>query len=1192
MVGYGEPTFAAFYPNCRSVFGFHDEKYAENKPIFQGLQYDVIGWYSNPNQDYLKEFLEVFKREYLDSFAEPASLDELLEVIKDELQWKGVIFDDNGQSPDIICYSRLIFNPPPDYQGQAPLTPADITLAVGNTGTEALSAYLAQTINPSQKGIIEEQLEALQLSETLDSQNLDVGAKFQQMRHESGFDAVTAGIRWTIVLETQRGKAGEAPSESRLHLPERLLNQLADLNELQRTYNQNSGEIKSRRKQLFADWYKYMISAYPPEQSWDDYPDIDRVKYYVETEGLEPLQSLLDQTGEFSLVTDETGRLIVERAEETDNTLAFAIANGVNELITAINAYNLEIAAENNNNSPSKPSYRLETIADARYWQPTEPVLLMVGDEVKATQRYGFDSRLTEDGLLPCVTIPNKNGSDLINEGFETIIKHLDSLSAENTSIGINIWKEQPWNPFILQWLVELFPVSQLNNKTTENRKYGRGFLTANYSLKEQGVDLSPKSAYEVVQNPSNPNHIKTDRDSYIYSGFSLLTPYANFLLQERIETYLKKYNDESETMVNPVYQIISNYEQRLTNREPRDRQIENSIRKQIPVNFPQYSEAIAIDDDPYLSNLSNIQTLKVFFEENNLVNLPSPIFTAKEAQNRLKSLNCLSQSLGGLNEAMLMFKQTLQLEIDDPLGFTDYQDFTEAVKTAVAGENSSAPQPLDDFSPIRAGELGIIELSLIDSFGQVRSLNWDDRIITPEPLKTNEPERLLLPPRLVPPIRLNFRFLGADQGGTESFEDTPICGWIIPNNLNGSLNIHSNTGKALGAINTNGEWDYAPGNNTFEPNEIANLHLRKVVKQILRLSEVTQNSSEKFIDNFLITLNNALENIDPESFAQNQSLALLLGRPIAVVRASVNLELEGIPAINQDWHIFRQEMQQLIPLTQRNNDNFVNVDFPIRIGEYQQLNDGVIGYWKETVEPENEGGYGYENEIFYAQQSDSNESRYIETQFFNPNNIPGMSEESPINIMQSIASPGQQLTLLVDPRGCIHATSGILPSKVLTIPPEQYVDVLSSIEVTFLTSPIISERQKLNLPLPTEPEYDWSWLEKRGEQWSEIFTVAVIERSIFIANFPEENGETVWENLITQGWLRPLENETDKAEVIAKDKREILTDNLSNLDSIIETVIDLHKIKIDPVTTLANFSDSQEIREGWLVLRKVNQVE
>ena len=27
-VGYGEPTFAAFYPNCHSVLGFDDDEYS------------------------------------------------------------------------------------------------------------------------------------------------------------------------------------------------------------------------------------------------------------------------------------------------------------------------------------------------------------------------------------------------------------------------------------------------------------------------------------------------------------------------------------------------------------------------------------------------------------------------------------------------------------------------------------------------------------------------------------------------------------------------------------------------------------------------------------------------------------------------------------------------------------------------------------------------------------------------------------------------------------------------------------------------------------------------------------------------------------------------------------------------------------------------------------------------------------
>ena len=39
-VGYGEPTFAAFYPNCHSVFGFYDDYDRQPLPDLNGVQYD------------------------------------------------------------------------------------------------------------------------------------------------------------------------------------------------------------------------------------------------------------------------------------------------------------------------------------------------------------------------------------------------------------------------------------------------------------------------------------------------------------------------------------------------------------------------------------------------------------------------------------------------------------------------------------------------------------------------------------------------------------------------------------------------------------------------------------------------------------------------------------------------------------------------------------------------------------------------------------------------------------------------------------------------------------------------------------------------------------------------------------------------------------------------------------------------
>ncbi|MEG4144671.1 hypothetical protein [Microcoleus sp. Pol12B5] len=1316
-VGYGEPTFAAFYPHCRSVFGFHDSEFEDFTSIPANLQYDVIGWYSDSKQDYLSEFFEDFKTTFQKDFPKDALKPEdfidaieqelkwkfqvpyekdkndpqkdrqnFINAVKPQLEWTGDNFNQDSKTLQIICYSRLTFSSPIT---QNPIDDkVHIQLAVANTGTEALSAYLAETLdksqNKSQKVIIEEQLEALQFAESLETQQLDTGAKFQEIRHEAGFNGVLGGFLWKINLETKDSKSENQATPTKLSLPSEIASLLDQVNQKQQEYDCELAKINSRRRQLFSDWYKYMVSTYPPEDSWDNYPDIDAVKYYIEEKGLKPLEDKLNEIGKLKLFQNEAKKL--NRASGSGSFFTHELAGMINDLIGLIDSLNKQLQdkynkldKEEKEKTPYPPTYWIERVSSPRYWQPKEPVVLMVGEAVKASKRHGQDGRLNKDGLLECRIIKlDKTIPDLKTiEDFKPIFTEINNIASQQTEkIGFSIWNKQPWNPFLLEWLVELFPVANGSNKTSDNRNYSDDFLVQNYTLEANDVDLSPKSKQSLVEDVRD-NRIKTDSAPNIYSGFSILTPYANSLLQERIKEYLEKYGKDENYQ---VHQKLREYAKHLQNpKSIRDEEIEGYLRKNISKKYPQYEDIKNIEANPYLGKLENIEKLKKWYEEQKLITIPHPIDTATKAQAELKSLNCLSQALGGFNEALLMHKQTLQLGIQDPIGFEDYQTFTNAVAEAVEDEIKSAPQPLDDFSPIRSGEMRIIDLQLIDTFGQVRNLDWKEYVIKPESMKATEDYRIALPPRFVQPCRINFRWLSAnEQDNCESNDHpdtTPICGWILPNNLNKSLMIYDNQGQALGSINLNGEWDNAPGANQIDQEEtpnISNIHLQKLVKNLIKLGK---NDSEKdssgkiFLDEFNTCLNNALNNIDPENFAQHQSLALLMGRPIALVRASVNLELLGFPAINQDWNIFQKEMQHNISLEERDTDNFINVRFPIRIGEYQQLNDGVIGYWKEQKisKTEEKYNYEYENNIFYAQQSDSNESLYIETQDWDKSNNAEGVEEGAINIVQSISSPPQILTMLVDPRCTFHATSGILPSKAITIPSKHYTEALANIKVTFLTSPILTEISQIHLPLLNEPEYNWSWLEKRKDKWSEISTIPFIEKKTFIKylenRHPKLNYESCWQVLLTQNWLEPtqkaktadvvskdkrlkltgilegfddiieeifdlckitsdsvttpfieiiekeafikhLENrypwqvlltqkwlqQTQKAEtadVVSKDKRLKLTGILEGLDELIEEIFDLCKVAIDPVTTKAKFSSQQEIREGWLVLKK-----
>ncbi|REJ50662.1 MAG: hypothetical protein DWQ58_14945 [Microcystis aeruginosa TA09] len=1117
-VGYGEPTFAAFYPNCHSVFGFYDDYSPENT---DGLQYDVIAWYSDLEKDYFNQFIKSKSQ---------LTTQELIKAIQEEFKWD-IPVKSNEQIPQrMLCYARLKFASSTNTEREI-----SVEVAVGNTGTEALSAYLGQKIDNNSQSIIEDQLEALTLSSSLEHRQLDLTAKFEEARHEKGFNAVSSGTIWTITLgstNTTTANAEDAQAQSEVTLPDNIAPKLNQLNLSQQKYDCTFDEIESMRRQLFSDWYKYMLSAYPPQGSTAQYPDIDEVKYYIEEKGIEPLKAKLNDLENYEKLLNKSltqlqqaitqanitqcklkvsdildwEKLInqleqgttepIKRIKQLIPDLSSKIAGkNQGEIIAALNLIftknetepikrieqlipdlSSKIAGKNQGEIidalnliftkneeelvrcnrlllevsfpqlilKAPPPYTLKPIAGSRYWQPTEPVVLMAGEGVKPTIRHGQDGRLRDDGLLECEILQQEE--DIFLNGFSSILGKIDQIENNKTGeyIGFSTWEEQPWHPFLLEWEVEVFPLQNGCNHGTYNHQYDAEFITDNYTLKENEPELSLQYGKGAVLKAAN-----------VYSGRSILTPHAGIKLKEKIEVYLKK-------------QILSDYyEAKKITKEQQN--------------------------DDYLSN--NIQAIEEWYEATNDASLNTPenkvkdpIYTAIRAYQNLLSLNCLSQALGGFNEALLMHKQTLQLPIADPLGFNDYQPFTDEIKEMVQQSIRSAPEPLNDFNPIRSGVMKILRLRLVDTFGQVKDLDIRN-IITPEQMTTpGSPYLVSLPPRLVQPARINFRWLSAIEGEQEMNSHpatTPICGWILPNNLDNSLAIYDNQGKALGSINQLAKWEAAPGENTLIPFDKIDDHLQKVINYIIK-------QGAEFLSNFISALDSGLENIDPENSAQNQGLALLMGRPIAVVRASLNLELEGLPAINQDWGVFWQDLRRNF----RETDGFEKVKFPIRLGEYKQLNDGLLGYWLE-------GDNGSLKDIFYAPQSDLEGINHPAIKFHNGNN--------PWHIDLNLKDPATLLTMLIDPRGKVHATTGILPTKSIDIPPDQYQQALEKIEITFLSAPILTDSAKINLALPDEVGYQWSWLEKEKEQWSTADKIGQTNVNAIFSGKQE----------IREGWLK-----------------------------------------------------------------------
>ncbi len=710
-VGYGEPTFAAFYPNCHSVFGFYDDYSPENT---DGLQYDVIAWYSDLEKDYFNQFIKSKSQ---------LTTQELIKAIQEELKW-AVAVESNEQIPQrMLCYARLKFASSTNTEREI-----SVEVAVGNTGTEALSAYLGQKIDNNSQSIIEDQLEALTLSSSLEHRQLDLTAKFEEARHEKGFNAVSSGTIWTITLGSTNAttaNAEDAQAQSEVTLPDNIAPKLNQLNLSQQKYDCTFDEIESMRRQLFSDWYKYMLSAYPPQGSTAQYPDIDEVKYYIQEKGIKPLKAKLNDLENYEKLLNKSltqlqqaitqanitqcklkvsdildwEKLInqleqgttepIKRIKQLIPDLSSKIAGkNQGEIIAALNLIftknetepikrieqlipdlSSKIAGKNQGEIidalnliftkneeelvrcnrlllevsfpqlilKAPPPYTLKPIAGSRYWQPTEPVVLMAGEGVKPTIRHGQDGRLRDDGLLECEILQQEE--DIFLNGFSSILGKIDQIENNKTGeyIGFSTWEEQPWHPFLLEWEVEVFPLQNCCNHGTYNHQYDAEFITDNYTLKENEPELSLQYGKGAVLKAAN-----------VYSGRSILTPHAGIKLKEKIEVYLKKQlPDEAKEY----------YEPKLSEQE-------EAYQKRIQDWYKDKPNSLT-----NLDQQEKIQAIQAWYEQKpcydpsnpNLIftNLLSdqkakdPIYTAIRAYQNLLSLNCLSQALGALRELL-----------------------------------------------------------------------------------------------------------------------------------------------------------------------------------------------------------------------------------------------------------------------------------------------------------------------------------------------------------------------------------------------------------------------------------------------------------------------------------------------------------------------------------------------------------
>lgn len=337
-----------------------------------------------------------------------------------------------------------------------------------------------------------------------------------------------------------------------------------------------------------------------------------------------------------------------------------------------------------------------------------------------------------------------------------------------------------------------------------------------------------------------------------------------------------------------------------------------------------------------------------------------------------------------------------------------------------------------------------------------------------------NAPDSLIqLPPALLQPAQLDFPLIsGTDDSvvfGPANPEADPICGWVLPNHLDGSLMAYDSSGTALGEMTTGisigGQkticWTPAPGSPYTSLDQIA-----QAIPNFGTFLLTLKQQSPDIFTSFLTAIDETLWTTVPMGASFDQNLAVLIGRPLAMVRARLQFLFDGPPVSDPSWQY------TFAPAT----PDITSYQFAIELGNIAQLNDGLIGYFVGN-------DYGKFNVV--------TESGAAEGQYLHPIGLANNYIYMPFD-----AATQTYVSMLVDPRAPVHATTSILPVTTVSLPPQFTSDALAAMNVTFRVDGILTDQQipqtgspTILMPVPKEKTGQWAWLENVGDTWNTYAT-------------------------------------------------------------------------------------------------------
>ncbi len=1041
----GSPTFTAFIAENRNIFSWHDKLEDLRTPNAEGsvpegtaLTYLLIGWYHDPKDEPLTAAVAKVIEQSDGWLIDPLGWlvqTNPVDLLKRRSVFHGMVAHINYWSANTYKGQMLGYPGSPPVPGVLRKAPPSFTVGVGNNAEDALVSLVSSSYSGEQEGsvlaktqpnlwkaleaVIYRQTESLVRSWNVAPRDITV--------HQNSFATRDAGKIWSILPKADNESAFPKDAEqtarqTKIRPTDEQLAKLKELNSIQSDVDATSRELAALQQDLYARWWRLCAKtrdrlARGIETEEKDCRDLVkdvsevRARLNLQLQQLQPLPDQLKKTlpPELELKYDAAPRfwlpadpvIVVKNCGcPTKHRFPRRLPCRLPEQIASLG----EVVVKKERKSFDTPAGVAEIAAAAQKHLPSCPtVLTALLNEGSIVEQAIADlaSRTLPDGKRFDDADTWRLWTQQLDHDL-TWDGNLKSFPQNEVNFGkpgalnirayrlADLWEEQPWSPLFLDWQITWFPTTQ---STTAENPFGPTWTFGE-------ADFAPLNRESIPQK------------GYTVRGRSLLSPIDERIFKEPIDTLRelldeKKQPDQKSVFTPAVKEVLTRYE--------------------------------TVWD----------KTLK-----------------------ELSSAGLMGQALSGFHQSLLrrdvllpritpdstrpwLGNATLKTLEDDVRKAFETRDESGLIGERLAPPAAATPTstaPL--FSILRAGALRIDELWLIDDFGQsadllgltaARSKNTG-QVFHPRMRWHNDQSVVAMPPRVLQPVRLNFRFTpDPDDKNVKQGDPAlkPICGWLFFNRLDQALVLCDRHGDLMGHLVITKDdrgrcvsWD--PGAGGVALDKITNPSLQSFAKSFIQTTPI---ENPKLVE-LLNLIDTTLERIRPAAARHN---TVLVGRPLALVYATMGLELFG-----KAW---ADPNERVVARPGTGNAALDALRVRVNLGDLHNVEDGLIGYYK---------GGAYDRVVVPQLSDHIKASKYI-------------SDPKTDSVQVGFGAP-DRITMLMDPWGSVQAACGLVPAKTISLAHAELDQTVTQLETSFRVGPVLLQGDKIALPTPTGDKGIWNF--------------------------------------------------------------------------------------------------------------------